>query len=229
MKYTPLIGTDMTGRLGGVIASKNMYGPYFRDGSIPVNPQTSRQTAIRSAFQFLTERWHSVLTDTMRSAWDVYAKAVPIIGVNGKSQKISGFCMFIRSNVSIFTWTGSIFNPGPAVLSLPEVDPTVAVTAVAATQLLSVAFNNALPYANETGGHLFIQMGVPQLTTRNFFKGPYRGAGKVDGAVIPPTSPKTFTAPFNISVGQKLYFQCRVARADGRLSNCFWPSSCIST
>jgi hypothetical protein len=229
MKYTPLIGADMTGRLGALIASRNKYGPYFREGAIPVNPQTSRQVSIRSAFQFLTNRWSASLTDAERSAWDTYAANVPIIGVNGKSQKITGFSMFIRSNVSIFTWTGSIFNPGPVIQSLPEVDPTVVVTAVASTQLVSVAFNVALPWAIESGGHMFIQMGLPQLGTRNFFKGPYRGAGKIDGAVTPPTSPKTFTAPFHIGVGQKLYFQLRVARADGRLSNSFWPGTCIST
>jgi hypothetical protein len=227
MKYTPLLGADMTGRLGAVIASKNRYGTYFREGSIPVNPQTDRQSVVRNAFQFLTNRWNATLSDAERAAWNNYAAAVPIIGVNGKSQKITGFTMFIRNNVAIFTATGSIFNPGPAILSLPETDPTVAITASAATQLISVSFNNALGWANEVGGHMFIHGGEPQLATRYFFKGPYRYAGKIDGAVSAPTSPKTFTAPFHISVGQKLFAQMRVSRADGRLSNFFQPNSVI--
>jgi hypothetical protein len=225
MKYTPLIGADMTGRLGAVIASKNRYGTYFREGAIPVNPQSSRQNTVRSAFQFLANRWSATLTPAERAGWTNYATAVPVMGKNGKSQFITGFSMFLRCNTAIFLASGSIYNPGPAVMSLPEADPTMIVTISAATQNMSVAFNNALPWANEANGHLLVHAGTPQLSTRNFFGGPHRYAGKVNGGVSPPTSPATIACPYTVQAGQKVWIRCRVSRADGRLSE-FFRTSC---
>ena len=49
------------------------------------------------------------------------------------------------------------------ILSLPETYPLFAVTASQSTQLLSVTFNNALPYANEASGALVVTLGTPQL------------------------------------------------------------------
>lgn len=228
MKYTALIGTDMSGRLGGIIASRNKYGPYFRNGVIPVNPQSPRQSLVRSVFQILTNRWSSKLTEANRNDWKNYAANVPILGANGSSQFITGFAMYVRCNSARVAAGGTAVDAGPATLSMPEVDSTVVVTAVAATQLCSVSFNATMPWAAEVGGFLFVHMGLPQLLTRCFFKGPFRYMDKVAGAIQPPTSPKTMTAPFSIVVGQKLFFQLRVARADGRLSNLFCPAPCIS-
>jgi hypothetical protein len=229
MKYTPLLGADMSGRLGAIIASKNRYGPYFREGTIPVNPQSDRQTAVRTAFMYFTNRWSAVLTQSNRDDWNNYAANVPIIGTNGKSQKITGFAMYIRCSVAKQMADGTPSDYCSPTLSLPASALGVVCSAVASTQLVSVTFTNTEDWAKEANGFLLVHMGLPQLLTRNFFKGPYRYMGKVVGSVTPPTSPQTMTASFHIQVGQKLYFQCRVLRADGRLSNFFWPGSCIST
>jgi hypothetical protein len=228
MKYTPLIGADMTGRLGAVIASKNRYGLYFREGAIPVNPSTGRQDIVRNVFATLAVRWSSVLTPAQRSGWETYAAAVPIIGNNGKSQKITGFSMYIRCASACIQCGTATPDTAPAVLSMPETDPTVTVSASTATQLVSVTFNNALPWASEAGGHLTVHVGQPQLATRNFFGGPYRYAGTVNGNVTPPTSPQTFTAPFTIATGQKVWVQFRVVRKDGRISGFFRTSCTVS-
>lgn len=225
MRYTPLIGADMSGRMGAVIASRNRYGSYFREGAIPVNPSTGRQGHVRTAFQYLTGYWKSGLNAGQRASWDEYALDVPITGGNGKSQIITGFNHFVRSNVARVVAGAGIIDPGPAELSLPEVDTTLAVAISAATQNITVTFNNALDWANEVGGHLLVHCGTPQNSTRNFFKGPYRYAGKVNGGVAPPASPATIATAFTYLAGQKVWVQCRVARADGRLSE-FFRASC---
>jgi hypothetical protein len=225
MRYTPLIGADMSGRMGAIIASRNRYGGYFREGAIPVNPSTTRQGDVRTAFQYLTGYWESGLNAGQRASWNEYAAVVPITGNNGKSQIITGFNMFVRSNVARVVAGLAIVDPGPAELSLPEVDTALSVSISAATQNISVTFNNALAWANEVGGHLLVHCGTPQKATRDFFKGPYRYAGKVVGDAAPPASPATIAGAFTYLAGQKVWVQCRVSRADGRLSE-FFRATC---
>jgi hypothetical protein len=55
----------------------------------------------------------------------------------------------------------------------------------------------------------------------NFFKGPYRYAGRINGAVSPPVSPQNVTWPFVVAVGQKVFAQFRCILADGRVSSTF--------
>ena len=43
-------------------------------------------------------------------------------------------------------------------------------------------------------------------------------AGVVVGAVVPPTSPATFSVPFPIVENQKVFTQLRAIQADGRIS-----------
>jgi hypothetical protein len=226
MKFTPLIGADMSGRMGAIIASRNRYGGYFREGAIPVNPNTSRQGDVRTAFQYLTQYWSSSLNAGQRASWNEYAAIVPITGSNGKSQLITGFNHFVRSNVAKVIAGTAIVDPGPAILTLPEVDTTLAAAISAATQNISVTFNNALDWANEAGGYMLIHCGTPQQETRDFFKGPYRYAGKITGGVVPPASPATIAAAFTYLTGQKVWVQARVVRADGRLSE-FFRTICI--
>ena len=228
MKYTPLIGADMTGRLGAVIASKNRYGGYFREGAIPVNPNSARQAVVRNVFAAMTVRWSSTLTAAQRLGWETYAANVPIIGRNGKSQNLTGFSMFVRCATACYQCGTAVPDAPPIIQSLPETDPSVTVSASTATQLLTVNFNNALPWANEAGGHLTGHMGLPQIASREFFGGPYRYCVSINGNVAPPASPQTFPVPFPVATGQKIWTQFRVVRADGRISGFFRTNATVS-
>lgn len=50
MKFTPLIGAELSGRLGGIIASKNKASAYFRVGARPVQPDSVAQLNAKSRF-----------------------------------------------------------------------------------------------------------------------------------------------------------------------------------
>lgn len=66
---------------------------------------------------------------------------------------------------------------------------------------------------------MLIQVSRPMNASINFFKGPYRIAGKVQGdSVAPPVSPEAVAAPFAFVAGQQLALEIKVSRADGRLS-----------
>ena len=47
MLFVPTIGTKLSGSLGGIVASHNRFGSYFRQRTVPVNPDTADQQMVR--------------------------------------------------------------------------------------------------------------------------------------------------------------------------------------
>ena len=219
------IVASASGSVGGVTYSRNRFGMYIRSRSMPVNPNTSRQQAVRSVMTEVVEYWNSILTAAQRAAWDTYAANVPVINKLGDTVRLTGFNMWVRSMTALQQGGLDIVADGPVVFSLPETDDSLAVATDVPNQEIDVSFDNTKAWANEDGGALLIKMGLPKLVTRNFFNGPWRYAGVVEGdGVTPPTSPAAIAVPFPVAVGQKLWIEARIARADGRLSAPFRAS-----
>lgn len=219
----------MRGSIGGTVFSRNRYGAVARNRSKPVDPGSSLQSVMRQAVMLVSTAWNATLTAAQRSAWDAYAAAVPWVNGLGETQNLTGFNMFVRSNCSGKQAGLTTFAAGPTELSLPEGDPSLTVIGTADDQKISFAFNNALDWANETGAYMLCYASAPKNETRNFFKGPYRYVGKIVGNdSTAPTSPTLFTAPFSIAAGQKVFAQCRIVRADGRLSQPFRTSGLVA-
>jgi hypothetical protein len=214
-----------SGSIAGHVHARNRFGNYIRPRTKPVNPNSADQAAVRLALSFLTELWHSKLTAQQRVAWNTYAAAISMKNRLGEAVNLTGFNHFLRSNIELKRHTLTVVEDGPTDLALPEKDPTFAVTGSQTDQELSVTFDNTLGWANEAEGHLMVYMGVPQLVTRNFFNGPWRYAGKVDGkAATPPTSPAELDPSFTLVEGQRVFTYARIVRADGRLSEVFYAS-----
>lgn len=212
----------MTGSIGGVVYARGRSGNIARNRTCPINTRTSLQQIVRTALATLTILWRSTLTSTQRGAWNTYAHNIVMKNRLGENMYLTGFNHFIRSNLMIEKLGLTLVEDGPTELSLPEKDPTLACAGSAATQNLSVTFDNALDWANEAGGRLLVFAGKPVNVTRNYFNGPWKYAGKVDGnASTPPTSPATIASPWTLVNGQKMWVYARVLRADGRLSEPF--------
>lgn len=210
---------DIRGSIGGTVFSKNRYGSYTRNRTIPVNPGSVKQTKIRATMGQVRNAWFSILSAAQRAAWAVYAANVEVQNRLGESIKLTGWNMFARTNSSLLYNNLDIVEDAPTDFSLAEADATLAITVSEATQLISVAFDDDLDWVDETGSHLIIYASRPQNPTVNFFKGPYQVAGKVSGdGTTPPTSPTTMAVPFAVVAGQKVFAQARIVRADGRLS-----------
>jgi len=220
---------DMRGSIAGNTFSRNRYGNYIRAKTMPINPNSVFQQVVRAAIAFLTERWYSTVTEAQRSAWATYAAGVSMNNKLGESIHLSGFNHYIRSN-SILKQLGlAPIDAGPTVLEIPEQDPTFAITASEATQLISVAGDDTMEWLDEDLAYLVTFMGVPQNITRNFFDGPWRVMDSIAGdSVTPPTLPDTQTAPFTLTEGQKIWTYARIIRADGRVSTPFRNSCTIA-
>lgn len=220
MKFTSPVYSQTSGSIAGLTYAHNKGGLYSRARRVPVNPNTPQQVAVRDAVAASVARWKSTLTDAQRSAWEVYAANVPLVDTLGFPRNVSGMNQYVRSNVPRIQVGLAAVDDGPTDYSLALLTAP-AYTVNAGADTVSVAYTNTDPWATAVGGSLLIYASRPQDTTINFFAGPYRFAGRVNGAVVPPTSPAVITLPFPVVVGQKVFFRAEATEADGRLSSAF--------
>ncbi len=228
VKFAGGIGA-ISGSVGGVTWARNRFGAYMRQRTKPVNPNSQRQQAVRNAIIALTGRWSSTLSVAQRAQWDTYARAIDWQNRLGETVKLTGFNHYIRSNAAIDAASGVLVDAGPAILSLPDGDPEFAVSFSAATQLISIVFDDSMAWAGEDDSHMLVSMGTPQNITREFFGGPWRIAGVLNGdQAIPLTSPQDLPAPFAMQETQLVYAKARIIRADGRVSQFFRNSAIVA-
>lgn len=212
--------TAGSGSLGGLTASHNAGGLYLRARVVPTNPNTAAQNVVRTAVADLVNLWQGTLTQVQRDAWDSYAAAVPLMGPLGSPRTVSGLNMYVRANVPRIQSGEPRVDDGPTILNLGSFTAVSVPIASAASDDLGFIFTNTDDWANEDDAAMLVYQGRPQNPTINFFRGPYRLAGVVQGdGTTPPTSPAALTAPFTFSAGQKVFTRVVVSRADGRYSN----------
>lgn len=227
MKYFGILASSASGSIRGVTASHNRGGQYFRGRAIPSNPNTAQQQAVRSAMAVLSPRWGSLLTADQRAAWDAYAAATPITNALGSAINVGGLGMYIRGNVPRINAGDAIIDDAPTVYNVGEFTPPTFAAPDASAGTVSVAFEDSDEWASEVGSFMYIYASAPQSPSINYFKGPYRLAGKIVGASSPPSSPQLITLPFPVAVSQKVFFKANVSRLDGRYSADFRASGTV--
>lgn len=229
-KFTagPIIG-QISGSIAGNTFSRNRFGPYIRNKAIPVNPSSPFQQSVRNIFSSLATIWSNILTQIQRDAWNVYGFNIPFTGPLGETVFLTGFNHFIRSNSVAVRGAVPEIDSGPTNFTLAETDPTLAMTASEATQLLSIGFDDTLAWVNEDDALMQILMSRPQGPGTAFIASPFRLAGFLLGdATTPLTSPQTLAVPFAVADGQLTSIKARVLRADGRLSDDFRDTAFVA-
>jgi hypothetical protein len=208
---------QMSGSIAGVVHARNRFGNYIRPRTKPVNPGSSGQVTIREALAMLAQRWHDTLSAAQRTAWATYAAAVAMKNRLGESVYLTGFNMYLRTNIVRIQMENSKCDDAPTILNLPEQDPTFAIAAYASTQNINITWDNLLPWTGVPASILCLWQGVPQGATRNFFNGPWRKLGSIPGNQAPP---KDKTATFTLVTGQRIWVYSRISTGptDSRLS-----------
>ncbi|MHC4867567.1 MAG: hypothetical protein ACYTEX_26145 [Planctomycetota bacterium] len=228
MKFLSHPYSQASGSIGGTTYSHNRFGMYVRSRVTPVNPSSSRQQAVRNIFSQLTDHWNSTLTQAERTAWNLYASNVTKKDKMGQDIFITGFNHFVRSNCVALICSSSIVEPGPTIFTLAETDEAIVATISETSQQISLAFNTALDWVGEDDAFMLVLMSKPQNGGRAFIDPVLRVADNIAGdSTTPPTSPQTMSVPFAVAQGQAVFVQCRILRADGRLSEPFRHTSSV--
>ncbi|MBA7629061.1 hypothetical protein ES703_36559 [subsurface metagenome] len=212
-------GQQRSGSTGGTVYSHNRYGAYIRARSIPVNPNTDRQIAVRNTLRSLSIGWENVLTPEERAKWDEYAANVVWKNRFGDSVKLTGLAHYIRTNLPYFLAFGTTIAKAPSIFNIAVAELKLHVTAAESVQVVVVAFDDLAAWCSEDGAYQVVYMGLPQNPNIKFFGGPYRKMGVIAGSsTTPATSNVEMPAAFPVSEGQRIWVRTRIGRKDGRLS-----------
>jgi len=96
MRPGPLAG-QLSGRVGGIVFSRNRGGDYVRNGPSPINPQSSYQVAVRNALSIASSFWDD-MGDSARAAWKGWASVNPVQNRLGESIRLQGNAAYVALN-----------------------------------------------------------------------------------------------------------------------------------
>lgn len=124
MLITPGIATSqMSGSVGGVTASRNRGGQYFRLRAIPTNPSSTAQQSVRAILASQSQSWAD-LTDAQRASWELWASQNPVVNALGNQITLSGHMSFVRLN-SRLDLTNDTVLTAPPIINAPLALDTV--------------------------------------------------------------------------------------------------------
>ena len=150
--FQPILG-NLSGSIGGSTWANNKGGPYVRRRTVPTNPTTLRQTAVRSYLGTLSAMWQD-LTSSQRSGWNIYALNHPVTNRQGVSINLSGMSWFVGLNSRLLDVGSAALSAAPTNAS-PSALSTCSMTVAA--NVATVTFTPTLP----TGSRLILKMSKP--------------------------------------------------------------------
>lgn len=220
MIYTSALATTASGSVGGVTASRNRGGQYFRRRAIPVNPNTEQQATMRSIMQQLTAKWVSSLTPAQRNAWSLYAKDTPTTNALGNQINAGGLGMFIRGNAARLQAGLDWFPDAPIVNDFGPFTPFTPGAADASLGSVAFTIDNTDEWANDEMGFAAIFVGRPQNASVVYYGGPWQFAGIIQGnSTTAPLNSQSKASPFPFAAGQAIFWRYRVMQPDSRYSS----------
>lgn len=215
LKFGAMIA-DARGSVGGVVFARNRGGAYARNRTVPINPNTSRQSAVRALLGDLANIWTNTLTQVQRDAWELYAANVPLVNSLGESRNVSGINMYVRTNSVMLDTGGTRLDAAPTDFTVgPTISPSYTIDAAADTFDIDDldGYSEASP-----GIRLFVSVGRPQNAGVNFYRSPFRKAyGDLIITGTNPTPVEDIPLPYPVAAGQALFIRSIALTTDGRL------------
>jgi len=128
------IVTDISGKLGGHVFSKNRSGKYMRTKGVPTNPQTSAQMNIRGQFAAISSSW-SELTELQRTSWRNAVDQFATTDVFGDIKNPTGKALYQRLNQNLSVSEQPLIDSAPFATDVPFLAITAAGGSLAANDL----------------------------------------------------------------------------------------------
>lgn len=213
MKYTPGIAVGaMSGSKGGTTASHNRNGAYFRNRSIPVNPNTPAQTAVRNRVSSLSSTWRS-LSQGQRDQWSAVAATLPRVDSLGQTYTQTGLQLFVGYNSTLLLLGDpTVTDPVPVDSSpnIIEATPTVTASDTPGSRLLVVDFGGTVGTSAE---RVLVYATAPISAGINFVKNSdFRFIADTPANVTSFSLLTTYQAVYGPLVaslaGQKVFVKC---------------------
>ena len=121
MKYIGLLSSAASGKLGGVVASHNRGGTYFRHHSIPVQPRTPAQRAVRNQLAAFSSAFKS-LTSAQISGWNALGNTVTLKSKLGTTYNPTGQQLFVSCNKHLAELgISTVLQTAPTIPTIPSI------------------------------------------------------------------------------------------------------------
>ena len=121
MKYIGLLSSAASGKLGGIVASHNRGGTYFRHHAIPTQPRTAAQRAVRNALAAYSSAFKS-LTAAQISGWNALGSTVTLKSKLGTTYHPTGQQLFVSCNKHLYAINiNTQLSTAPTIPSIPSI------------------------------------------------------------------------------------------------------------
>jgi len=107
-----------SGSVGGVTASHNRYGYYYRARVIPTKVVNEHTLTARARLVDASQHW-GTLSAAEQMAWATYAESAPITDRLGSKQVLTGHAAFVQINARILVAGGTIIDAPPVSAAPP--------------------------------------------------------------------------------------------------------------
>jgi hypothetical protein len=215
------------GSINGTVFAQNKSGAYARNRTVPVNPNTTNQQAVRIALGQAAMAWKT-LSAERRAAWDAYAAGTPVPNRLGDIIHLSGFNMFCKARSFLAFCSGNLTlaetapeSPGLAPgFSLDEIVVRSNASVVPEDNTLGLVLDTPTEQALENGSYA-VWRSDPLSPGVTFYKGPWKlCVARFEHTFVAPDVYPSISIPMNTNViaGQFYAFRMRLLTEDMRLS-----------
>lgn len=229
MKYTPsALVSEFSGKQGSTVASHNRNGPYFRNRTVPVNPNTLPQQGARNDMALASRAWQA-LTAAQRAAWNAAASFITFFDRLGRPYHPTGHQYFVSVNRTTFVYSGSTaITSAPPTSAIPAALLTVAPAAAAGAATHTIAYT-ATPLAALT--KLVIEATAQLSPGVSYLKRSLLRQLQISAAAgTSPENIKTaYLARFGALVaGKQIFYRLTVISSDGNRSTPLVTSTIVT-
>lgn len=163
MKY---LGETRSGSYAGQTASRNRFGQYVRNRSVPVNPNSVAQGAVRARLSNNAAAWRA-LTDVQRAGWTSLGLDITRTDSIGQTYNLTGFQAYCLVNNNNLAAGNAIVSAAPLL-----VDPGTLLTLT--VTLTAAAFSLAYTATPLSAGVRIFASASPQRSAGRAFEGDFR-------------------------------------------------------
>ena len=211
----PLAG-QLSGRLGSIVASRNRFGSYFRNGTIPITSTTPDALNAKARMAAISQQWQD-LTSDQKLAWKAWATTNPALNRLGQQIILSPNAAYVSLNTRLH-FIGSASIVDPPLEQAPAALLTLAQNADIGAGTFDLVYT-ATPLAADD--KLWIQSCVVDSAGINYVQNLLRLIGTSPAAQASPFDHQSLVeARFGtLQVGQTVHSQVAVMdNANGQIS-----------
>jgi len=202
-KFLPgSIVSDIRGKHGGLVFSKNRGGNYTRRKVTPVNPKSTSQVTSRALFAQLAQQWRT-LTQASQNSWIAAVTGYAKTNIFGDLKNPTGTQLFIKVNANLVVSGGAKITT-PAAPKGVSVVTIGALTYTSGTPALSLAYSANVPALTR----IIVSATPPLSAGVNFVKSQFRVISTLAAAAASPANIlSAYTTKFGAvgAVGTKIF------------------------